>query len=65
MKVQYKTEEELIEKAVAILMRELGPVETNRFITLPQKKRVESVHRHRQWQKGLNKDEFFREIFSM
>lgn len=63
-RAQYKTEEELVEKAVSILLKELGPVETSRFMTLPQKKRSESVRRHRDWQKGLNKEEFFRDIFT-
>lgn len=61
--IQYKTEEELIEKAVSILLKELGPVDTNRFMTMPQKKRMESVRRHRQWQKSVSKEELFKELF--
>ena len=64
MKVQYKTEEELVEKAVSILLKELGPIETSRFMNLPQKKRIESVRRHRQWQQTLNKQDFLKTIFS-
>jgi len=60
---QYMSEEELVQKAINILMQELGPVETSRFINLPRKKRVESVRRHRQWQKTLDKDIFFEKIF--
>jgi hypothetical protein len=60
---QYMSEEELVQKAINILMQELGPVETSRFINLPRKKRVESVRRHRQWQKTLDKDTFFEKIF--
>ena len=63
MNLKYITEEELVAKAVSALLKELGPVETSRFMTLPQKKRIESVKRHRDWQKTLNKDEFFRTIF--
>lgn len=64
MKVaQYMSEEELVQKAINILMQELGPVETSRFINLPRKKRIESVRRHRQWQKTLDKDTFFEKIF--
>lgn len=63
-RAQYKTEEELVEKAISILLKELGPVETSRFMTLPQKRRVESIRRHREWQKSLNKEEFFRDIFA-
>jgi hypothetical protein len=63
-RVQYKTEEELVEKAVSILLKELGPVETSRFMTLPQKRRTESLRRHREWQKSLDREAFFREIFT-
>jgi hypothetical protein len=56
-------EEAVIEKAVKVLMKELGPVETIRFINLPKRKRLESVRRHREWQKTLIKDSFFNEIF--
>ena len=61
--VKYMDEEAVIEKAVKVLMKELGPVETIRFINLPKRKRLESVKRHREWQKTLNKDGFFTEIF--
>ncbi len=60
---KYMDEEAVIEKAVKVLMEELGPVETIRFINLPKRKRLESVRRHREWQKTLNKDGFFNEIF--
>lgn len=62
--VKYLDEEVVIKKAVEILVKELGPVETIRFINMPKKKRLESVKRHREWQKGLNKDRFFDEIFA-
>ena len=57
-------EDELIEKAVGILMRGLGPVETSRFLALPPGKRSESVRRHRAWQAKLDKDEFFDTAFA-
>ena len=63
MNLKYITEEELVTKAISVLLKEPGPVETGRFMTLPQKKRIESVKRHRDWQKTLNKDDFFRTIF--
>ena len=56
-------EDELIEKAVGILMRDLGPVETTRFLALLPPKRSESVRRHRAWQAKLDKDEFFGTTF--
>ena len=61
--IKYMDEEAVIEKAVKVLMKELGPVETIRFINLPKRKRLESVKRHQEWQKTLNKDGFFTEIF--
>jgi hypothetical protein len=62
--IKYMDEEAVIEKAVKILMKELGPVETIRFINLPKRKRLESVRRHREWQKLLDKDRFFNEVFA-
>nr|MBC8359854.1 hypothetical protein [Candidatus Desulfatibia profunda] len=60
---KYLNEEELIRKAIDVLLQELGPVETARFVNLPRPKRIESVKRHRQWQKALDKDQFIKEIF--
>jgi hypothetical protein len=57
-------EEKIIKKAMDVLIKELGPVEAMRFLTLPKIKRMESVKRHRNWQKLLNKDIFFDEIFT-
>ncbi len=56
-------EEQLINKAVDALINQLGPVETNRFLSLMKKRRVESVKRHRQWQTKLKKDKFFNAVF--
>jgi len=56
-------EEKLVEVAIEALLDRLGPVETNRFLNLPRKKRMESVKRHRQWQQQLDKDAFFNKIF--
>lgn len=52
-----------IKKGVDILVRELGPVEAMRFINFPRERRQESVKRHREWQKLLNKEHFFEEVF--
>lgn len=59
----FTDEEQLITKAVEVLVKELGPVEASRFLALPKKKRVESVKRHRQWQAQLRKGEFFDQVF--
>jgi len=56
-------EEQLVAKAVDVLVRELGPVEASRFLSLPKNKRIESVERHHQWQLQLDKEEFFNKLF--
>ena len=61
---KYLNEDDLVRKAVDILIQKLGPIETARFINIPQKRRIESVKRHRQWQKQLIKDKFYDEVFS-
>lgn len=53
----------LIKKAIEVLFKEVGPVETNRFVNMPREKRMESVRRHREWQKRLKKDAFFDAVF--
>lgn len=57
-------EEDVIRKAIEVLLKELGPMETIRFINMPKKKRIESVKRHREWQKQLDKEKFLNEVFS-
>ena len=60
---KYMTEEDVVRKAMEVLIRELGPTEAIRFVNIPRKKRLESVTRHRGWQKLLDKDDFFEEVF--
>ena len=55
---KYMTEELMVKKAIRALIGELGPIEANRFLNMPRKKRIESVRRHREWQKSLNKEIF-------
>jgi len=62
--VKYMDEELVIKKAVNALIKELGPVEAIRFISMPKKKRMESVKRHREWQRLLEKTKFFDEVFA-
>ena len=57
------TEEQLIRQATDALVDKLGVVETTRFLALKRRKRVDSVTRHRQWQEGLDKEEFLDEVF--
>jgi hypothetical protein len=62
--LKYTDEDALVKKAVEVLLRELGPVDTMRFVAMPRTKRLESVKRHREWQKTLKKDQFFDEVFT-
>jgi hypothetical protein len=57
-------EDIVIRKAIEVLIKELGPIEAIRFINMPRKKRMESVKRHREWQKTLSKQRFFDEVFA-
>ena len=59
----YLPEEKNIKRALSALMRTLGPVETIRFLTMPRRRRIESVRRHRQWQAKLDQKRFFDEVF--
>ncbi len=61
---KYLNEDDLVRKAIDILIQKLGTIETARFINIPQKRRIESVKRHRQWQKQLSKEKFYDEVFS-
>jgi len=49
----------LVEKGVSLLMKKLGPIEAQRFLSLSPRKRMESARRHHLWQQGLKKDDFF------
>ena len=62
--VKYMDEEFAIKKGMEALIKELGPVEALRFVNIPIKKRMESVKRHREWQKLLSKEKFFDEVFA-
>lgn len=60
---KYLDEEIVIKRGLEALVKELGPIEAMRFINIPKEKRLESVRRHRKWQRLLDKDKFFDEIF--
>jgi hypothetical protein len=60
---QFLSEETLIQRAIEVLLETLGPVETTRFLSLPVKKRRDSVKRHREWQSQLEREPFFNEVF--
>ncbi len=61
----YLPEDEMIRRAIDALMEKLGPIETARFLNLPRRRKLDSVKRHREWQKRLNKDSFFDEVFGV
>jgi len=63
-RVKYMDEDLIIQKAIRVLVEELGPIDAIRFITIPKTKRMESVKRHRDWQMMLDKDRFFDEVFA-
>lgn len=56
-------EERLIRQATDALIESLGIMEAARFLTLKRQGRLESVERHRAWQRGLDKGAFFAEVF--
>jgi hypothetical protein len=59
----YLREDEMVQRAVDALMEALGPVETARFLTMPRRRRPESVTRHRSWQDSLDREQFFHQVF--
>ena len=61
--IRYMDEEKMVKKAVKALIGAVGPIEANRFISMPRRKRMESVKRHREWQRGLDKVKFFPKVF--
>jgi hypothetical protein len=56
-------EDEMVRRAIGVLMGTLGPIETARFLTLPRQRRLDAVMRHRQWQDSLDKNHFFDQVF--
>lgn len=61
--LKYMDEETLAKKAADVLIKELGPVDAMRFAAMPKHRRLESVKRHRAWQKTLKKARFFGDVF--
>ena len=59
----YLKEDEMIRRAIDALLRDLGPIEATRFLTLSQRRKMDSVTRHRLRQEGLDRDRFFGQIF--
>jgi hypothetical protein len=49
--------------ALKALLQSLGPVETMRFLGIRRTGRLDSVQRHRRWQKTLEPQAFFNQVF--
>lgn len=56
-------ETQLIQQAISVLIEKLGATDANRFLSLKSAQRLDSVLRHQNWQKTLEKNAFFDEIF--
>lgn len=54
----------LVERAVNVLVKNLGAIETTRFLAITVNRRLNSVKRHRGWQNKLDKKAFFDEVFA-
>jgi hypothetical protein len=57
------SDDALVERAVTILVRELGSIDAGRFLAMPSPQRMESIRRHRAWQQGLDQARFFDQVF--
>ncbi len=60
---KYMDEELVLKKGVELLIKGLGPLEVIRFMGLSRERKINSVKRHRTWQKKLDKDQFVTEVF--
>jgi HD superfamily phosphodiesterase len=60
---KYMDKNEIARKGVQVLLKELGPIETRRFIELSRVTHEDSIRRHRKWQKSLDTEKFLKEIF--
>ena len=63
MSVALHDDAKLAQSAVEALMKALGPADTARFLALPARKRVDSIRRHREWQRHADKEKLFDEVF--
>ncbi|WP_027389073.1 hypothetical protein [Chrysiogenes arsenatis] len=60
---RYMSDELVVQKGVELLVKGLGPAEALRFLNFPRERRIESVKRHREWQKSLDQELFFDDVF--
>ena len=62
-KTRLMSETDLINRGVEILLRDLGAMETVRFLATRHTDRIESVRCHRKWQTTLDKEAFLDAVF--
>jgi hypothetical protein len=62
--VRYMDEKDVIERGIDALYKELGPIEARRFLSIRRPRHEDSVTRHRKWQAGLNKGDFFAQVMA-
>ncbi len=60
----YLPEETVVYRAIEALVKALGPVEAARFLSLPRQRVLDYVEWHRQWQTGLDQENFFDAVFA-
>jgi hypothetical protein len=66
MKTKCLDKTEMIERGMNALYKELGPVETRRFITtVHDMPHDDSVKRHRRWQENLDEKAFVKSIMAV
>lgn len=61
---RYLDDDLVVQKGVELLIKGLGPIDALRFMHFPREQRIESVKRHRVWQKTLDPEQFFDKVFS-
>jgi hypothetical protein len=59
----YLSDERLVRRAVEVLVDELGPAETVRFLSIRRTRRLDVVARHRRWQQTVDPAAFLTELF--
>lgn len=61
---KFLDESAVLERGINALHKELGPVETGRFIALAGRKHIDSVTQHREWQASLDTEDFIKQILA-
>jgi hypothetical protein len=59
---RYLSERTVAARGIKALHRELGPVETQRFLSMANHKREDGVEHHRKWQDSLDAEDFIGQL---